>query len=321
MRRLIAILLVLLISGLPVTALAQGATSGVIQGRVVNGTEGGGSVAGVEVTLITYINNVMTETKTTRTDKDGRFQFDNVTMEHEYVVSAKYMGVDYYYPVDFKLGETTAYVEVGVCDATTSDKAIRFRMVHAIISIEKESLLVTEVLGLINEGDRTCVGGADGVLVFSLPEGAYSFEAPPEMMADYQLVDNTRVAYLVPFPPGERRLVFSYRLVKPADAEFTISLNIDYPADALELMVTGKNIEAAVTQLAPAEPVITDAGERYIHFQGENIPRGTTIKLHLSDSSRGGRPFLIILYVIIATAMAGTAAYLVKKRRREAASD
>ncbi len=321
MRRLIAILLVLLISGLPVTALAHGSTSGVIQGRVVNGTEGGGSVAGVEVTLITYINNVMTETKTTRTDKDGRFQFDNIVTGHEYVVSAKYMGVDYYYPVDFKPGETTAYVEVGVCDATTSDKAIRFRMVHAIISIEKESLLVTEVLGLVNEGDRTCVGGADGVLVFSLPEGACSFEVPQEMMPDYQLLDNTKVVHLVPFPPGERQLVFSYQLVKPDTAEFTIPLKVDYPVDSLELMIAGENIEAAVTQLAPAEPVITETGERFIHFRGENIPRGTVIKLHLSDSSRGGSPFLIIFYVIIAIAIAGIAAYLVKKRRREGASD
>jgi len=320
MHRLIAILLVLLILGLPVTALAQGSTNGVIQGQVVNGTEGGGSVAEVEVTLITYINNVMTETKTTRTDKDGKFQFDNIVTGHEYVVSAKYMGVGYYYPVGFEPGETTAYVEVGVCDATASDEAIRFRMVHTIISIEKENLLVTEVLRLVNEGDRTCVGGADGVLVFTLPEGAYDFEAPQEMAPDYQLLDNTKVVHLVPFPPGERQLVFSYRLVRPADAEFTISLNIDYPADALELMIAGENIEATVTQLAPAEPVITDAGERYIHFQGENIPRGTVIKLHLSSLSENNSLF-VLPCVITAIIIVGVAAYLLKRKKRGSTND
>jgi hypothetical protein len=313
MRRLIGILLISLLFGLPATALAQEPADGVINGQVINGTEDGGSVAGIEVTLITYADSMMAGTKTTQTDGEGKFEFDNIDTQNEYLVSAKYMEVDYYYLVDFEPEEMTASVEVWVCDATTSDEAIRVGLAHTIISVEEESLLVTEVFWLVNDGDRTYVG-TDGVLVFTLPEGASGFEAPEELIPNFQFLDDNKITYLVPFPPGERQLVFSYRLAKPASDEFTIPLEVEYPTDNLELMLGGEGIEVAVTQLAPAEPVITDTGERFIHFQGENIPRGTTINLYLSDLSQDGGLFFVILWVIVAVIIAGIAVYLVKRR-------
>ena len=315
MYRLITILAVLLVFGLPGAAFAQESAEGAINGQVINGTEGGGSVAGIEVTLITYINDVISETRTTKTDKEGKFQFDNVATEHEYLVSVRYVEVDYYYPVVFDPGETTAYVEIGVCDTTTSDQAIRIGLAHTIINIEEDSLQVTEVFWLVNDGDRTYTG-TDGVLVFTLMEGATVFEAPQELMPDYQFLDNNRVAYLVPFPPGERQLVYSYRLTKPSSNELAIPLEVHYPTDVLELMIAGEDIEVAVTQLAPAEPVVTDTGERFIHFRGENLPRGTVVNLRLSNVSGSSVPYSVILYVIIGVVIAGIAVYLMKRMRK-----
>ena len=315
MCRFIAILVVLIILGLPGTAFAQESTEGEINGQVINGTAGGGSAAEIEVTLITYINDVIAETRTTKTDNEGKFQFDNVATEHEYLVSARYMEVDYYYPVVFGPGETTAYVEIGVCDTTTSDQTIKIGLAHTIINIEEESLQVTEVFWLVNDGDRTYTG-TDGGLVFTLTEGATIFEAPQELMLDYQFLDNNRVTYLVPFPPGERQLVYSYRLTKPSSNELAIPLEVHYPTDVLELMIAGEDIEVAVTQLAPAEPVVTDTGERFIHFRGENLPRGTVVNLRLSNVSGGSVPYSVILYVIIGVVIAGTAVYLMKRMRK-----
>ena len=316
MRRFTAILAILLVFGTPLAALAQESGEGVINGQVVNDTQEGSSVAGVEVTLITYVDDMMAEIRTTTTDQEGKFQFDNVVMEYKYLVSARYMEVDYYYPVAFEPGETTAYINAGVCDTTVSDEAISVGLAHNIIKIEEESLLVTEVFWLINDGDRTYVG-TDGVLVFTLPEGATDFEAPQELMPDYELRDNNSVAYLVPLPPGETQLVYSYRLVKTDSHEFAIPLEISYPTDIYELMVGGEETEVAVTQLAPAEPVFTSTGERFIHFWGEDLPRGTVINLRLSNLSENGSMFLIILWVMIAVVIAGIIVYLLKKVRRE----
>ena len=316
MRRLIAILLILLISGLPVMALAQESADGVINGQVINGTEGGSSVDEIEVTLITYVDGMMAETRTAKTDEEGKFQFDDVATEHIYLVSVKYMEVNYYYSVAFESGETTAYVEVGVCDATTSDESISIGLAHNIINVEEESIKITEVFWLVNDGDRTYVG-TEGVLVFTLPAGAYNFEAPQELMPDYQFLGGNRVTYLVPFPPGERQLVYSYRLAKPDSSELTIPLEIDYSMDSYALMVGGEGIEVTVTQLAPAEPVSTDTGEYFIHFRGENLPRGTVINIRLSNLSGGGGLHFVILWVIVAVVIVGIAVYLLKKGRSE----
>ena len=316
MHRFVIVLAIILILGLPLAAFAQELDEGTIGGQVINGTEGGGSVVGIEVTLITYINDVMTDTKTAKTDREGKFQFDNIAVEHQHLLSARYMEVDYYYPVIFKPGEMTAHVEVGVCDTTTSDQAISVGLAHTIINVEEESIKITEVFWLVNDADRTYVG-TDGVLVFTLPEGATDFEAPQELMSDYQFLNDNRVAYLVPFPPGERQLVYSYRLAKADSNELSIPLEIDYPTDNLEIMVGGEGVEVTVTQLAPAEPVFTGTGERFIHFRGENILRGTVINISLSNLSEGGGVLFTILWVIIALLVAGMAVYLMKRRRSQ----
>jgi hypothetical protein len=82
-------------------------------------------------------------------------------------------------------------------------------------------------------------------------------------------------------------------------------------------MVGGEVIEVATNQLAPAEPVITDTGERFIHFRGENLTRNTVIDLRLIDMSGGSKLPLVILCVIIAVVVVGIAVYLVKRKKIE----
>ena len=271
-------------------------------------------------TLIVYIDDVLAETRTTRTDREGRFQFANLITRYQYLVSARYAGVDYYYHADFGSGEPELFVEVPVCDVTTSDEAIRIGLAHAVIDVEEECLLATEVFWLINDGDRTYVGTGDcsqGILIFTLPEGATDFNAPQELMQDYRLLDNNRVAYLVPFPPGERQLVYSYKIARNGLSDFNLLLEIDYPTDSLDVMVEGEDIEVSSTQLAPAEPVNASTGEKFIHFRGESIPRGTVINLHLSSLSGGSGLSSVSLWVIIAVVIISLTVYLMRRMKRE----
>lgn len=320
MYRIIVILAVLFVLGLPGTVCAQESVEGTIEGQVINGTPEGGSVAGVEVTLLAYINDVLTETRTAEADGEGKFRFDDVAVENQYLLSAGYMEVDYYYLAVFDAGETTTYVEVEVCDTTTSDEAIRVGLAHTIVSVEEEGLLVTEVLWLVNDGDRTYIG-TDGVLVFNIPEGATSFEAPQELLPDYQPLGDNRVTYLVPFPPGERQLTYSYSLAMTGSNELTIPLKMNYPVDSCLLMVGGEGIEVTVTHLAPAEPVITETGERFIHYQGENLPRGTVIECRLLDVAGDSSLPFVVVAVIAAVVIISIAVYLMKRGKREATSD
>ena len=307
---------ILLLIGVPTFAFAQEPVEeGTISGQVVNDTQGGCIVVGVEITLLVYIDDTLADSTTTRTDEEGKFIFDGINLELDYLIAARYLDVDYYYPVEFEPGTTTAHVEVGVCDTTDSDDFIRSGLTRKIVDFEEESLKITEVHWLVNDGEKTYVR-ADGVLDFTLPEGAFEFEAPEQLVIDFQFLEGDMVTYLVPFPPGERQLAYAYRIPKPDAVEFDVLLSVDYPTDSLEVLMGGEYIEAAVTQLAPAEPVVSDSGESYIRFQGTNLPHSTVINLRLSDLSRSNGFPLYILWIIIAVVIVGIAIYMIRRKKR-----
>jgi hypothetical protein len=304
----------LLLAGVPTPAFAQESNEGVISGQVVNDTQGGISLAGVEITLLIYMNNALSDSATAITDDEGYFQFEGINPEHVYLVAARYMEVDYYYPVEFDSGATTAYVEVGVCDTTDSDDLIWIDLTQKIVVVEEEAIKITEIHYLINGGDKTYLR-SDGVLDFTLPEGAYGFEAPEQLVIDFQLLEDNMVTYLVPFPPGERQLAYAYRIPKPDAAELTVLLTVDYPTDNLDVLIGGEDVEAAVTQLAPTEPLVTDSGESYIRFKGTYLQRGTEINLQLSNLTKSSS-LLYIIWIVIAVVAVSTAFYLIRRRKR-----
>jgi hypothetical protein len=81
-------------------------------------------------------------------------------------------------------------------------------------------------------------------------------------------------------------------------------------------MIGGADVEAAVTQLAPAEPVVSDTGISYLHFQGENLPHNTVVNLRLADLSQSDGFPLYILWIIIAIVVVGVVLYLIRRGKR-----
>jgi hypothetical protein len=300
---------------LPGAALAQDGEAGIIEGQVVNDTAGGGSVAGAEVTLITYVEGQMAGTDTVLADDEGGFRFTDIDLANEYLIAVSYQEVDYYYPVVFDEGESEVNLTVGVCEVTGDDAWVRIGLVHILIDVAADALEVTQVYWLVNEGDTTFVGEGGG-LVFTLPEGATGFAAPEAYWPDFILTEDNRAIYLVPFPPGERQLYFSYRLPRPDADEFQLAFRPDYATDVFDLMVGGGVFEVASGQLAPAEPVVTEEGARYIHFRGENLPQGGTVTIYLTDTSRGGGFPLYVIWIILALIIVGLGAYLLWRRGR-----
>jgi hypothetical protein len=166
------------------------------------------------------------------------------------------------------------------------------------------------------DGDRTFLGN-NGGLTFTLPPAAFEFEAPADLLADYQLLDDQMVTYLVPFPPGERQLVYSFHLPSAGNGEVSIPLEIDYPVESYELLVSGEGLEVSAGGLAPAEPVTAEDGTRYIHYQGEALARGTGLAVYIL-STRGIENWLFpILAGIGVLVIAGTAYFLIRKRSRK----
>ena len=321
MRLLLAVLVVFFILGWPGMAVAEESAAGVIDGQLILQTENGRGLAEVDVTLLSSTDEMGGEALTTKTDGQGRFQFTGLATASQYMVLVHHEGIDYYYPVVFEPGVTKVPVKMFVWDTTTSDEAVRVKLTHVIIDVAEESISVTQILLLVNDGDRTCVSphgtaaeGQQSVLVFTLPEGASDFHVPSEMAEGYLISLGNRVADTLPFPPGERDLAYSYRLAKGDTTDFTLNLQVDYPTDRIEVMVEGGEVEVASTQLRPAEPVDTTTGERFIHLSGENLPRGATVDVCLCTSPRSRGIASPVIWVIGASLLLGVGALVAKKK-------
>jgi len=308
MRKLVAICSVLFLLGLSGMAIAQGTLDGEINGTVINGTAGGGNVSGIDVLLITYVDDALGDIKITVTDDQGGFTFSSLETGpgYEYLVSAHYLGVDYYSLVIFGENETITFVEVPVCETTTSDETIRVAQSHAVIYMEDSSLWVSEYFMFSNDGDRTYVGSEEnatdegtGTLVFTLPQGAVDFEAPQDLIQDCIFLGNSTFADTLPFPPGYREWSYSYRLPFSGSGDATILLKVNYPTDSFNVMVMGDDVEVASNRLTLAGPVEADTGEQFIHLQGEELPRGTDLDIRLSRISGGVDATTVILWLVV----------------------
>lgn len=305
MRKLIFGLFILLILVTPGMALAQETGDGIIEGHVINDTADSGNVTGLHVRLISDIGENVQIIATTETDTEGNFSFTDIAREYKYLVSVSYMEVDYYSVVVFPSDDVKTFVEIAVCDATTSDKNIRVLMAHKIIDFRDTAVNITEINVLLNDGDQTYIGGSgangeQGILVFNLPGGAGAFQAPQELVDDFILSDDYKVEYAVPFPPGERQLVFTYDIPLEDETGITISFPVDYPTDYMDVMVKSDDVEVSTGQLAPADPVETGTGEKYIHFTGLDISRDSIIEIRVDKATDDSSFILITVIGVIA---------------------
>jgi len=325
MRRWFMTTIALVIILVPAVTHAQepagDVSKGVIEGKVVNQTEDGLGLGGIDVCLIT-VAEVEVEKKTVRTDEDGSFRFDGLMTDSRYLVHVSFEDIDYYYPVDFTVAPPTGPIEIPVCSTTEDDGAISIEWRHIVLQMEDGNLTVTDVIWLVNEGDHTYIGsettnfgGKQGTLVFTLPEGATDFSVPDYTAEDYFLIDNNTVIHTLVFPPGEQQLVYSYQLSETGPGETSIELLIDYPTSALDVMVAMEDVEVTSTRLNPAEPVETEDGKQYIHFTANTLSRGETVDIRLINVAGQNSGMLIVLCVAVSVVLLCLAVYLLRKIR------
>ena len=320
---LLGVLFVFLISGV---ATAQESPAGVINGEVINGTEGSGIEAGEQASMLIYKDGVLVETETTETDDEGKFQFIGVSTEpgYEYMMHINYAGVNYYAGewAVFGEGETSKSASVNVCEPTTNDETIKVVHAHVIIFLSEDGLEISESFLFSNYGDRTYVGHeghstqeGTGILIFTFPVEA---EVSMDFFDDFILLDNSTFADPLPFPPGERQLDYSYRLSVSNPRNFAIPLQINYPMDTLRVMVQDSDVEIAGDQLVEIEKISTQTGEQFIQLIAENLSEGTVLNISISPSPGKFDWVSLILWVIAGLLILAIIVLLIKRGKRRA---
>jgi hypothetical protein len=241
------------------------AATGTVRGEVTNGTKAGGSVEGLEVSLWTHPSSDTKPVATVKVDKDGKFEFANLTVKDRaaFEVRAHYGDVEFVSdPILVTAQKPTATAQVIVYDPSDREDRVVALVHHVrVLEIKNEMLHVGERMIVFNVGDpqtggHVYMGKREGsrrkVLRLPLPRGAQNVEVKEEhgggMMGGggdatpLELVDDNYVEMspLIPVSieavrdmsrlmqdPRKRVVAYSYDL-KPTGGKYDLSRSLNY---------------------------------------------------------------------------------------------
>jgi hypothetical protein len=326
----ILLLVGILCLNLTVPAMAAEPASGTIEGQIINGTDGGSSVADQEVILKTYLNDAEDDSTTTRANTDGHFVFSGLPTEasYRYEVVITYQQAEYYSGwLIFDDGETTKSTEITVYDSTTSDEAISVEIAHTIVYVEEDSLLITEYFLFVNAADRSYIGaeelatgGTRETLHFYLPEDATELQLGAGLMDC--CVYGTEDGFIdsMPVLPGGKEIVYAYRVFNSSRG-YTFSRYVNYPIANYDFLVQGEGSKISSDRLIEKEPMDI-SGTLFSHLAGTAFTPGDTIEARISsppDSGSWGTVLWVALTLLVLVLTFGSV-YLVKKRKLQPVS-
>lgn len=313
----------------PVLAAEPG--DGTIEGQVVNGTEGGSSVADLDMTLKTYLNNNEVGTATTRADAEGQFAFTGLSTEsgYSYEVTLTYQEADYYGDLlSFDEGETTKYTEVIVYDSTTSDEAIKVATAHTIIYVRQGNLQIEEYYLFVNEADRTYIGsgeitaaGTRRTLMLQLPDKITELQYGGELMSCCVVPGDQGFFDTMPVLPGVKNIAYYYQ-VSYGSGEYMYSQRVNYPIIEFTLLIQGESVEVVSDWLVQGETREDSQGDRYELFSGSDFAPGDILVARFSNLPSINNQMTIIWAVLALTLVAGTfgVGYRLRKKRSQPVS-
>lgn len=277
---------------------AYRAGRGVVEGQVLQGTEGGDSPAGVPVRLRAFINFRDAASFETEADADGGFRFENVMTSSAVVYSleADFDGVRYgssffeFAPDSLlETADVTVYAAGADADVITTPRA------NWVIDFEPGALVIGQVYNVGNDSDRAFTGvEVDGVdvpvtYVMPLPDGADNVQLPDGVIGEDYRADNTAVYDTRAVAPGEvaRQIFVSYGV--PVDGSAVeIELPVVNELANLNLLVAAlPNLTVEVDGLSYVENN-TIQGAEYELWGGPTVPAGTTIKVTLDGALTAG---------------------------------
>ena len=272
------------------TALAQQHLI-VVEGRVTNGTEMGGSTDGLTVVLHqdSAIGHADLEISTGPT---GEFRFDGVEVDSAivYALSVTYQGALYGADLDLSAGQPPV-VEITVYEATTDVETLSVASASVLFATadeEKRSVAALEIVELINASDRTYVAGPEpmDLIRFGLPPDAHSLRVDTRLPgADFVQVD-LGFALLAAVPPGQHEILYTYEFPYSAQA-VGLQKSFNYGAGDLRVLAPTEVLQLSSGRLGAVETTLIGNRE-YQLLAASGIERGESVDLLLEGLPQPG---------------------------------
>ena len=270
--------------GMAGVARAQDAAARVVEGVIVNGTDGGEDM-GAHVVTLHRVGADGNRDISAESDPSGAFRFEfEYDPDLAYGVSVRYQNTVYGTDLDLSAGSPDP-VALTVYESTSDDGVISARSASILLAAADggaRTVSALEIIRLANDSDTAYVPG-EGVmelLRFGLPEGASELTLDTRLIgADFIQVDRG-FALLASVPPGEYDVMFSYKFPYESD-EFTLSKTYRYGADSARALAAEEVMAIESDELG--EPQSERIGERaYRVLEADGFTRGAAVSIRLS---------------------------------------
>ena len=260
-------------------ARAQG--SGVVEGKLVNGTDPRIVGSGVDLEII-RLGGGMTALKFGKTDSEGRFRIEGLPTDAPLLVRANYKSVNYHGKVDFG-SSSQAKVEIEIYETTTSMKGIRIEDVRLGFKLEAEHLASLETCSFINETNpKKTFMSMEGNFRFSKAPG---LESPPQMTVTgpgaamplkqppLESADGQSYYSLYPLRPGKTRFELEQSLPYH-DRSYTYRKKFYHDTPAYQIGVIPRDMEVKGDGL---QRFHVDEKMNFAFYSGDPVKAGTEV--------------------------------------------
>jgi hypothetical protein len=267
---------------------------GVVEGRVVNATEGK-PVSSITVTLHVLQGDVEIDRLASQADGQGRFRFAGLdsgpTMS--YWAEAAYQGVGFSsgQPRPFAENQQTLSLPLDVFEATTGDADISLERVHYIVEYDPAHIYVAELYLFDNSGRRVYVGreGEDGrpeTVRIVLPPGAENVASqaggldPRFKLTPGALIDTA------PVLPGSASHVIFFGYVLPYQGDtFRLEREVPYAVENVNVLSEDSGPQLSGEQLTPLG-VHQAQGQSYQNYTSTPLEKGAKLVVNIGGLSR-----------------------------------
>ncbi|HEX7101663.1 MAG TPA: hypothetical protein VF201_03355 [Nitrolancea sp.] len=322
-RRLLALLFVAFLLAIPFSASAD--TTGTISGTVTNGTPGGGSVAGLPVTLYEYQGMNIVKQYTGTTDDSGKYVFKDVpVLDGEgYVAHVTYSNVDF--PGSLLLMPQDA----GKVDAI---KVYEPSTDASIISLDSRSIVVNgadagsrllslfEILAISNKSDRAYIGNDGVVLRLGLPDGAAQITPQPGFDFGNAKIENGTLITTGPISPGDQTALIAYSLPYTGTSK-TVTIGTAMPTQNERFLVKDGTYDIS-SQVFNDAGLVDVSGDKYHVLSVDKPIVGDTLSVDILGLPKAGNsgessngPLYAAIGAGVLIIVAGALVFFVLRRR------
>jgi hypothetical protein len=293
MTRRLTLILTILCLLVPISASTARADSKSIAGQVINETEAGDAIEGVEVTLWTLLDGERIETDTSLTDDEGGFRFDELPEDSDYAyyLRATYEEVTYTQgPLQFAPDQREMIVQMPVYETTVDDTGIAIERAHLLVSVQSESLSIAELYIFVNPGDRTYIGkeeleGRRWTSRFVLPADAFALEIDDGALGGRFLAAKDGFVDREPHWPGRTLVMYQYA-IRCTSGKCRLDREITHPIRSLNVLIpdVGIRVEGKGLQM---QGRVTAQGQNYLNYMASDLLPGQNLDLSIQLAQPG----------------------------------